>query len=55
VPTLSRIAAAPRSWLEQSDPGLAALQSPPSPGATALEALLNESETIALPPPPAAS
>jgi hypothetical protein len=55
VPTLSRIAAPPRSWLEQSDPALAALQSPPSPGAAALEALLNESETIALPPPPAAS
>jgi hypothetical protein len=55
VPTLSRVPAVPRSWLEQSDPGLAALQSPPSPGAAALEALLNESETIALPPPPAAS
>jgi hypothetical protein len=55
VPTLSRGPVAPRSWLDQSDPGLAALQSPPSAGAAALEALLNESETIALPPPPAAS
>ncbi|MGZ3407646.1 MAG: hypothetical protein ACXVAN_14450 [Polyangia bacterium] len=55
VPTLSRVPTVPRSWLEQSDPGLAALQSPPSPGAAALEALFNESETIALPPPPAAS
>ena len=55
VPTLSRVPAVPRSWLDQSDPGLAALVSPPSSGATALEALLNESETIALPPPPAAS
>jgi hypothetical protein len=55
VPTLSRLPAVPRSWLDQSDPGLAALLSPPSSGASALEALLNESETIALPPPPAAS
>ncbi len=55
VPTLSRGQTVPRSWLDQADPGLVALQSPPSPGATALEALLNESETIALPPPPAAS
>jgi hypothetical protein len=55
VPTLSRIAAAPKSWLEVADPGLAALQTPPSPGALALESLLNEGESIALPPPPAAS
>jgi hypothetical protein len=55
VPTLSRAPAAPRSWLELADPGLASLQSPPSAGAAALEALLHESETIALPPPPAAS
>jgi len=54
VPTLSRITA-PKSWLELADPGLASLQSPPSAGAAALEALLHESETIALPPPPAAS
>ncbi|HWE27159.1 MAG TPA: hypothetical protein VHB97_04110 [Polyangia bacterium] len=55
VPTRSRALAAPRSWLDLADPGLAALQPPPSAGAAALEALLNESETIALPPPPAAS
>ena len=55
VPTLSRVAAAPRSWLELSDPGLAALQSPPAAGAAALEALLHEGESIALPPPPTAS
>jgi hypothetical protein len=55
VPTLSRAPAAPRSWLEVSDPGLAALLSPPSAGAAALEALLNEGESIALPPPPTAS
>ncbi len=55
IPTLSRAPAAPRSWLEVSDPGLAALQSPPSAGAAALEALLNEGESIALPPPPTAS
>ena len=55
VPTLSRANAAPRSWLELSDPGLAALLSPPSAGAAALEALLNEGESIALPPPPTAS
>lgn len=55
VPTLSRLAAAPKSWLEVADPGLAALQSPPSPGAAALESLLNEGESIALPPPPTAS
>jgi len=55
VPTLSRISAAPKSWLEVADPGLAALQSPPSPGAVALESLLNEGESIALPPPPTAS
>jgi hypothetical protein len=54
VPTLSRITA-PKSWLDVADPGLASLQSPPSAGAAALEALLHESETIALPPPPAAS
>ena len=55
VPTQSRAPAAARSWLELADPGLVSLQSPPSTGAAALEALLNESETIALPPPPAAS
>jgi hypothetical protein len=55
VPTLSRATAAPRSWLELADPGLAALQSPPSTGAVALESLLNEGESIALPPPPTAS
>ncbi|HEY2749662.1 MAG TPA: hypothetical protein VGL86_33810 [Polyangia bacterium] len=55
IPTLSRAPAAPRSWLELSDPGLAALQSPPSAGAAALEALLNDGESIALPPPPTAS
>ena len=55
IPTLSRANAAPRSWLELSDPGLASLESPPSAGARALEALLHESETIALPPPPTAS
>ena len=55
VPTLSRAAAAPRSWLELSDPGLAALQSPPAAGAAALESLLHEGESIALPPPPTAS
>ena len=54
VPTLSRANAAPRSWLELSDPGLASLESPASAGARALEALLHESETIALPPPPTA-
>lgn len=54
VPTLSRMTA-PRSWLDLADPGLAALQSPPSPGAAALEALLNDPETISLPPPPTAS
>jgi hypothetical protein len=45
----------PKSWLELADPGLASLQSPPSAGAAALEALLHESDTIALPSPPAAS
>jgi len=54
-PTRSRVAAAPKSWLDLADPGLAALQSPPSAGAAALEALLHESDTIALPSPPAAS
>jgi len=55
VPTLSRVAAAPKSWLDVADPGLAGLQSPPSAGAAALESLLHESDTIALPSPPAAS
>ncbi len=49
VPTQPRARAVPRSWLELADPGLAALEPPPSPGAAALEALLNESERIALP------
>jgi hypothetical protein len=55
VPTRSRAPAPPKSWLELADPGLAALQSPPAAGAAALEALLHESDTIALPSPPAAS
>lgn len=49
VPTQSSARAAPRGWLELADPGLTALESPPSPGAAALEAVLNESERIALP------
>ena len=55
VPTRSRAPVAPRSWLELADPGLASLQPPPSHGAAALEALLNEADTIALPPPSASS
>jgi hypothetical protein len=55
VPTLSRPPVAPRSWLELADPGLVALQSPTSPSADALESLLNDGESIALPPPPTAS
>ncbi|HEX9103299.1 MAG TPA: hypothetical protein VF997_13900, partial [Polyangia bacterium] len=54
-PPQSLAPAPPRSWLELADPGLASLQPPPSPGAAALEALLDESSTIALPSPPAAS
>ena len=54
-PTQSRAAVAPRSWLDLADPGLASLAPPPSPGAAALEALLNESELLALPPPPSSS
>jgi hypothetical protein len=42
---------APRSWLELADPGLASLQSPPSPGANALEQLLDEASA----PSPSAS
>lgn len=50
VPTQSRAKTAPpRDWLDLADPGLASLQAPPSAGAAALEALLNESERIALP------
>ena len=49
VPTLSRAPAAPRSWLDLADPGLASLESPPSPGAAALSALLDEPD-VALPP-----
>jgi hypothetical protein len=56
VPTRSRVPVCPpRSWLELADPGLTSLQPPPSRGAAALEALFNEAETIALPPPSAAS
>ena len=50
VPTQPRARPAPpRDWLDLADPGLASLQAPPSAGAAALEALLNESERIALP------
>jgi len=45
---------APRSWLDLADPGLAALQSPPAPGAAILETLLSDADA-ALPPPPTAS